>query len=58
MNNYKIELKYADSMSNWEWRTQSCSVYADTEYQARQKCKELYGLGIDCEYEITSVTKM
>ena len=58
MNNNKIQFKYADSMSNWEWRPQSCLVYADTEYQARQKCKELYGLGIDCEYEITRVTKM
>lgn len=58
MKHYNIEFKYADSLSNWEWRTQKCSLYADTEYSARQKCRELYGLGIDCEYEIVSVTEI
>ena len=44
-----IKFKYADSLSNWEWREQECTV------ESVQKCIELYGLGIDCEYEIISV---
>lgn len=52
---YEIEFEYADQMSNWETRKQSCSLYAKNEYEARQKCIKLYGLGVDCEYEIMSV---
>ena len=53
---YEVKFKYADSYSHWEWRNQQCSVYAKDEYEARSKCKELYGLGTDCDYEIISVT--
>jgi hypothetical protein len=52
---YKIKFKYADSMSNWEWRTQGCQLSALNEQDAIRKCKEIYGLGIDCEYEIISI---
>lgn len=45
----KIKFKYRDAMSNWEWRTQSCVV------SSIQECKRIYGLGIDCEYEILEV---
>lgn len=58
MNRYEIEFKYADSMSGYQWRTQHCSLCADSPYQATKKCIELYGLGIDCDYEIISVKEM
>jgi len=36
-------------MSNWEWRVQSCIM------SSVEECKKIYGLGIDCEYEILMV---
>ena len=45
----KITFRYADEWSNWQWRTQSCVVSSVAE------CIKIYGLGIDCEYEILSV---
>lgn len=45
----KITFKYRDSYSNWEWRTQTCYMSSADE------CIKVYGLGIDCDYEIISV---
>ena len=45
----KIKFKYRDSLSNWEWREQSCIM------NSVEECKKTYGLGVDCDYEITSV---
>lgn len=45
----KITFEYADAMSKWEWRKQTCVV------SSVQKCKELYGLGIDCDYRILEI---
>ena len=45
----KIKFRYADAMSGWQWREQECIV------SSLQKCREIYGLGVDCEYEIISV---
>lgn len=42
----KIKFKYRDEMSHWEWREQECVC------ESVKKCKELYGLGVDCEYVI------
>ena len=47
-----IKFKYADAMSNWEWREQECIVSSVRE------CIKLYGLEIDCEYEIISVEEV
>lgn len=47
-----IKFKYADAMSNWEWRKQECTV------SSVEECKRIYGLGIDCEYEILSVEEV
>ena len=47
-----ITFRYADAMSNWEWRTQSCTVSSVAE------CIRIYGLGIDCEYEIIEVREV
>lgn len=48
----KITFKYADVMSNWEWRTQSCTV------ESVEECIRIYGLGTDCEYEIISIEEI
>lgn len=45
----RIKFRYRDQMSNWKWREQECSV------SSVERCKEIYGLGIDCDYEIISV---
>lgn len=55
MKKYTIKFRYADSMSGWKWREQSCSLYAKSTYDAQRKCIEFYGLGQDCEYEIISI---
>ena len=48
----KITFSYRDEMSNWEWREQTCIVSSVKE------CKEIYGLGIDCEYQIIKIEKV
>lgn len=45
----KIKFRYRDEMSNWEWREQSCVMSSVAE------CKKVYGLGVDCDYQIVSV---
>lgn len=49
---FKITFKYADAMSNWEWKTQECHV------SSLEECVKIYGLGVDCDYEILSVEKI
>lgn len=45
----RIKFRYRDQLSNWEWREQECSV------QSVEECIKIYGLGIDCDYEILSI---
>ena len=45
----RITFRYADALSNWQWCTQQCVV------SSVEECKRIYGLGVDCEYEIISV---
>lgn len=46
----KIKFQYRDSMSNWQWRQQSCLV------SSLDECKKIYGLDEgDVDYEIISV---
>lgn len=47
-----IKVRYRDAMSNYEWRTQQCTVSSVKE------CIDIYGLGIDCDYEIISVEEV
>ena len=47
-----IKFEYADAMSGWKWRKQECYV------SSVQKCIELYGLGVDCDYRIIKVEKV
>ena len=48
----RVVFKYCDSLSNWKWRTQICVV------SSVEECKRIYGLGIDCDYEIISVEEV
>ena len=48
----EVVFEYRDEMSNWEWREQSCRV------SSVQECKEIYGLGVDCDYQILSVEEV
>lgn len=48
----KITFRYADAWSNWQWRTQNCTV------SSVEECIRIYGLGIDCEYEILEVKEV
>lgn len=50
---YEITFKYADTYSNWEWRTQKCTV------SSVEECIRIYGLDKeDVEYEIISVKEI
>jgi hypothetical protein len=48
----RITFEYADAMSNWQWRRQSCTVSSVME------CIKIYGLGVDCDYRIVSVEEV
>ena len=48
----RIKFEYRDEMSHWEWRKQECVMSSVKE------CKEVYGLGVDCEYRILSVEEV
>lgn len=48
----KIKFKYKDSLSNGNWNEQECIVSSIDE------CKRIYGLGIDCDYQILSVQEI
>ena len=49
----KIKFQYRDSMSNWQWRQQSCTV------SSLDQCKKIYGLDeSDVDYEIISVEEV
>lgn len=45
----RIKFKYRDEMSRGNWREQQCIV------ESVRECIKLYGLGVDCEYQIISV---
>ena len=49
----RIKFKYADSLSNWEWREQSCTIDSVDE------CIRIYGLlDGDVNYEILEVQEL
>ena len=47
-----IKFRYADQLSNWEWRYQECTV------ESLEECKRIYGLGVDCNYEILEISEV
>ena len=48
----RIEFEYRDRYTNGRWNKQECVM------ESVAKCKEFYGLGIDCEYRIVKVEKI
>lgn len=48
----KITFLYADAMSGWMWKKQTCVV------SSLQECKRIYGLGVDCDYRIISIEEV
>lgn len=47
-----IKFKYRDNYSNGEWRNQECIM------SSVEQCIKIYGLGVDCDYEIISVEEV
>lgn len=47
-----IEFEYRDAWSGEKWRKQECIM------SSVDKCIELYGLGIDCEYRILKIENL
>lgn len=47
----KIKFRYADALSNWQWRHQQCTV------SSVEECIRIYGLD-ECEYEILSIEEV
>jgi len=45
----RVKFKYKDAYTRGNWSEQECVVRSVAE------CKEIYGLGVDCDYEIISV---
>ena len=50
MKLYEIVFRYRDDYTHGGWNTQTCVM------SSVEECKKIYGLGVDCEYEIISVT--
>lgn len=48
----KITFRYRDEYSRWEWREQTCVV------NSVEECKRIYGLGVDCDYQIVDIEKV
>ena len=48
----RVVFEYMDRYTNGEWNRQRCVV------ESVEKCKEIYGLGIDCDYRIISVEEV
>ena len=44
-----ITFRYRDIYSNYQWVEQECYM------ESVEKCIAIYGLGVDCDYEILSV---
>lgn len=58
MKRYRVEFEYMDRLSHGRWNKQEGEFLARSEAEAVKKCKEVYGLGIDCDYIITEVTEI
>ena len=48
----RVVFEYMDRYTYGEWNRQRCVV------ESVEKCKEIYGLGIDCDYRIISVEEV
>lgn len=48
----EVKFQFKDKYTRGEWRTQSCVC------DSVEECKEMYGLGYDCEYRILKVEEV
>lgn len=48
----KIQFEYRDKYCFSKWNKQECIV------SSVEECKRIYGLGVDCEYKITSIEEI
>lgn len=48
----KITFEYRDRYTHGEWNRQECVM------SSIKQCKEIYGLGVDCEYRIINVEEI
>lgn len=48
----RIKFEYKDEYSRGKWNEQECIV------SSVKQCKEIYGLGVDCEYRIISIEEV
>jgi hypothetical protein len=48
----KIQFEYRDKYCFPKWNKQECIV------SSVEECKRIYGLGVDCEYKITSIEEI
>jgi hypothetical protein len=48
----RIRFKYRDKYCFPKWNEQECIM------SSVEECKRIYGLGVDCEYEIISVEEI
>lgn len=48
----EVMFKYRDKYVDGKWTSQKCTA------ESVEKCIELYGLGVDCEYKIISVKEV
>lgn len=46
----RIEFEYCDQYTNGKWNKQECIV------SSVEECIKIYGLGVDCDYHILSIT--
>lgn len=49
---FEIKFRYKDRYTNGDWSEQTCFV------SSVEECIRIYGLGVDCEYEIISVKRV
>ena len=47
-----IEFEYKDRYTNGKWNKQCCIL------SSVEECKKIYGLGVDCEYQIISIKEV
>lgn len=55
---YSVKFEYMDRFSHGRWNKQEGQFYGYNENDAVKKCKEVYGLGYDCDYIITEVKEI
>ena len=55
---FEVVFQYCDKYTHGRWNSQCCTVEAYSKYDAEKRCKEIYGLGVDCDYRIVSVKEL